>query len=192
MRVTPASSTHSRQATRSSTPRAQAMAAFIGLTWVTTTRPSRPQVGDFGQLLAGGPDPNTERRQRLTPTRRVVGVCAPLGPHLGGHGRRVGPLESPVVQLDPSVVDLDRPSERRRRFTGPAQRTRHDPVRRRQCRRQPGRLGSAPLRQPRVGPSQQQPGRVRRRFPVTDDVEHQSRRPTSRSTDESEVNASPW
>ena len=66
MRVTLASSTYIRQATSSGTASAQATAALIGLTWVTTTTTAAGGVVE--QSGAGLPDALAEPRQRLAAT----------------------------------------------------------------------------------------------------------------------------
>ena len=64
MRLMLASSTYIRQAMSSGTASAQAMAALIGLTWVTTTDRARRGVAE--QVGACLPDTRPERGQRLT------------------------------------------------------------------------------------------------------------------------------
>ena len=83
---------------------------MIGETWLTTT--TGPWVaGPFAlggeQLVAGRADPRPGFGQRLTTRWPEVRIRPPPGPHLGRHRPEGASVELAVVDLDPSIVDLD-------------------------------------------------------------------------------------
>ena len=79
------------------------------------------------------------RRPRSTSDSPPVGrpgrVGLPAGPHVARHVAQRGAVELAVVELDPPLVDLDRPTERLRRLAGAAQRAADRPGRRAARRR---------------------------------------------------------
>ena len=93
-------------------PRAQATAALIGVTWLTTTT-SPPAVAGARavggeQLLAGAGDPGVHLGQRLAPGGRKPGSRRHCRHTSAGTSRQGLALELAVVDLDPAVVDLGR------------------------------------------------------------------------------------
>jgi hypothetical protein len=100
----------SLQASSSPAPRAQATAALIGDTWLTTTT----------SLSARAPDPgwaksSSQARRTRPPTSAKVspsggsepGIGPPVAPDLDGDGAHRFAFELAVVDLDPALVDLD-------------------------------------------------------------------------------------
>ena len=79
-------------------PSAQATAALIGLTWLTTTTsPSAPGAGAARgeQLLAGVGDAPVHLGQGLAALGPEVTVAPPAPPHLGGMPPSGWPSNSP-------------------------------------------------------------------------------------------------
>jgi polyphosphate kinase 2 len=125
MRVTDAVCRWSRQDSSAPIPRAQATAALIGVTWLTTTTsPSAPGLPARRRRRARRRrPPGVDLGQRLATGRAEVRVAPPLLPHLGRDVAQRLALVLAVVDLDPALVHL-RPgpeAEERRRVAGPAQ-----------------------------------------------------------------------
>ena len=85
MRDTLASSTYIRQAMSSGTSSAHAIAALIGLTWVTTTTVAAGR--GFGHIRARRAHPAAQVLQRLAARRRERGIGSPARPHVLRHRR---------------------------------------------------------------------------------------------------------
>ncbi len=174
MRLIAAGSRWVRHATSGPTPSAQATAALIGDTWLTTTT---VDVARFvAQVVTRGVHAAREVGERLATRRRERHVRAPLLPDGFGHLRHRHSVELAVVELGPPLVDVDGQAEHLCGLHGSAQRTRHHAVGATDSPRDsPGLLDSEKVER-RVPATEEQAGGVRLRPAVTHDDEHGSGR----------------
>ena len=120
MRVIEAGATKVRQATSSPTPSAQATAALIGDTWVTTTTSRSAASSARSSQAARTRSPSVE--QRLAAAGREGESARHAAQRSAGTSRSGVPSSVAVVELDPALVDLDGEAEGRRRLPGAPQR----------------------------------------------------------------------
>ena len=188
MRVTDAVRRCRRQY-RSVVPRAQATAALIGVTWLTTTtspsgrRAPAPSVAKSSSQASA--DPHVHLGQRLPSLGAEVPVAAPLLPDRGRDPAQGLTLEFAVVDLDPALVHGDRQPERQEvgGVAGPAQRARaHLGHRRGQQRRRRRRLHAARRGELGVGPPEEESLCIGHRLAVAHQDQHRGARAAQTGT----------
>jgi hypothetical protein len=131
-----------------------------------------PFYGVVREVIASRSDTFTQFGERLATIRSVGDVRVPAIANCLWHRVRMHPLESPVVQLDPALVDLDGRAEGVRGAARPLERARNDTIGWLQARRQPSSLTDAPGRQRRIGSSEEDALDIGCGLTVAHQVEH--------------------
>ena len=152
------------------TPSAHAIAALIGLTWVTTTTTDDPAAAVSSSHASATLDASVACDS--TPSGVKSASVPPTSPQLRRHGSGWLLVVRAVVELDPPIVELHVRTEHARGLPCPQERARHDHVGAGQPCGERARLFPAGRRQRRVGPPQQMPSAVGHRLAMTDEQEH--------------------